>query len=118
MIILFVGTGWAAWHFTNPDELSLTTPLADRKNVVSADVVTEQSCKDGLVAIAEALFDRETLTGDEVRRLAAPAVGQKEAAVAEAPHLPVKVLPITLLPRNTVPSHSNGGRARPRPALA
>ncbi|MBY3157240.1 AAA family ATPase [Rhizobium laguerreae] len=45
LIILFVATGWAAWYATKPDELSLTTLLAEisRKNVASANVVTEQS---------------------------------------------------------------------------
>ncbi|MBY3157241.1 hypothetical protein HFO56_33490 [Rhizobium laguerreae] len=53
--------------------------------------------RGGLVAIAEALLDRETLTGDEVRRLATPTADQ-ESTVAEAPHLPLKVRPITLQP--------------------
>jgi cell division protease FtsH len=53
--------------------------------------------KDGLVAIAEALLDRETLTGDEVRKLAYPATEHRDASPVDAAPK-AKARPITLQP--------------------
>lgn len=53
--------------------------------------------KAGLVAIAEALLDRETLTGDEVRKLAYPTTERGDSSFGPtAPQ--AKVRPITLQP--------------------
>jgi hypothetical protein len=53
--------------------------------------------KAGLVAIAEALLDRETLTGDEVRKLAYRATERGDGSLAVAVSQP-KARPITLQP--------------------